>query len=242
MKSFFQFTRGERGAIGVIASLIFALFLFSFAYKNVEKRPFDILPFQDRVDDFTRQQARKEDSVQLVFASRKHQGESKNSEKEDNPTGYFYPVDTTARKKNPWAPDKSYAIIKKEINCCDSSDLMAVPLFGQKRARELLKYREKLGGFYSIEQFAEVFVLQKIPLSHLQTYFTANEALIRKININKATYGEMIPHPYFDAYLTKSILHYREKKGPFRSMEEVKEATGAYPELIEKLKHYIVFD
>ena len=64
---------------------------------------------------------------------------------------------------------------------------------------------------------------------------------IKKLNVNTATYQELVAHPYIDAYLTKLIIHYRERNGPIRDLDELQRITHAYPELIEKLRPYIVF-
>ena len=131
--------------------------------------------------------------------------------------------------------------MKIDLNRCDTSDIMRVPTFGSKRAQKLVEYRERLGGFYSLAQVREVFVLQDMDVSHLEKYFYVNAGDVRKININTATYKEMVAHPYFDAYLTKTILHYREQHGAIHSLEELQQVTHAYPELMEKLRHYVVF-
>ena len=57
------------------------------------------------------------------------------------------------------------------------------------------------------------YVLQGIPMDLLEKYFVLHANEVRKININTATYAEMVRHPYFDAYLTKTILNYRSKNG-----------------------------
>ena len=61
------------------------------------------------------------------------------------------------------------------------------------------------------------------------------------MNVNTASYQELVSHPYFDAYLTKLILRHREKNGPIRNLDELQQITHAYPDLIEKLRPYICF-
>ena len=143
----------------------------------------------------------------------------------------------------PFLPQREpmYEIVKINLNHCDSTDITVVPMFGSKRAARLVEYRDKLGGFHSLSQLREVFVLQDIPMDLLEKYFVVHPADIRKININTATYKEMVNHPYFDAYLTKTILNYRSRNGDITSFEELQQITHAYPELMEKLRWYVVF-
>lgn len=146
--------------------------------------------------------------------------------------------DTVPRKKT---KQPMYEIVKIDLNRCDSTDITVVPMFGSKRAARLVEYRDKLGGFHSLAQLQEVFVLQDIPMDLLEKYFVVHPGDVRKININKATYKEMIAHPYFDAYLTKTILNYRSRNGDITSFEELQRITHAFPELMEKLRWYVVF-
>ena len=68
-----------------------------------------------------------------------------------------------------------------------------------------------------------------------------NKQNIKKLNINTASYQELVSHPYIDAYLTKLIVHHRNRNGPIHNIEELQQITHAYPELVEKLRPYLVF-
>ena len=118
---------------------------------------------------------------------------------------------------------------------------MRIPGFGSKRAQKIVEYRDKLGGFYNLSQLKEIYILQNINLEHIEKYFTANRQLIRKININQCDYKTLIAHPYFDSYLTKTILNYRQKNGAIRDMAQLRDITHIYAELEEKLKWYVEF-
>ena len=83
--------------------------------------------------------------------------------------------------------------------------------------------------------------MQNIDTVKLKTYLYINKQKIKKLNINTATYQELVSHPYIDAYLTKIIVLHREKNGPIRDLDELQRITHAYPELIEKLRPYITF-
>ena len=134
-----------------------------------------------------------------------------------------------------------YEIIKIELNSCDTNELVIVPQFGSKRAAKLVEYRDKLGGFNSLSQLQEVYILQNIDTVKLKGYLYINRQKIKKLNINTATYQELVAHPYIDSYLTKLIIHHRERNGPIRDLDELQRITHAYSELIEKLKPYLVF-
>ena len=134
-----------------------------------------------------------------------------------------------------------YEIVKIDLNSCDTNELVTVPQFGSKRAAKLVEYRDKLGGFNSISQLQEVYILQNIDTVKLKDYLYINKQKIKKLNINTATYQELVSHPYIDSYLTKLIIHHRERNGPIGDLDELQRITHAYPELIEKLRPYVSF-
>jgi DNA uptake protein ComE-like DNA-binding protein len=233
-----NFTRGEWIAATSLLLLIILQLLFAVLYEARPAQPVDFTEFKELVNQFETHRQFVEDSIEIArkeYYANKYQENRKQ----------YYPNDSSKGKKNtPFEKQEKkpqYTIVKLELNECDSSDVIVVPQFGNKRAQKLVEYREKLGGFYSFEQVKEVFILQNIEVDFLKKYFTLNLLLIRKVNINTATYKELVAHPYIDSYLAKLIINHRERKGNFTSMEEVKKTTNAYQELIEKLRYYVEF-
>jgi DNA uptake protein ComE-like DNA-binding protein len=233
-----NFTRGEWIAATILLLFIILQLLFSFLYEGRPSPPVDFTEFKELVAQFEARQQFVEDSIENArkeFYANRYQQNRRN----------YYSYDTS-RFKNSSSFEKQekkpqYTINKLELNLCDTAEIVVVPQFGSKRAQKLVEYREKLGGFYAFEQVKEVFILQNIEVEFLKKYFTLNVSLIKKININTATYKELVVHPYIDSYLAKLIINHREKRGNFTSMEEVQKATNAYQELIEKLQNYIEF-
>ena len=214
------------------ALALLALMLAGYLFYALYDRPRpakDMSAYVAQFEEFNRCQALLRDSVEAARAQSRHDYSRPWSTRDTNP------------KNGRSVKKPMYDIVKLDLNRCDTSDIVVVPLFGSKRAARLVEYRERLGGFYSLAQVREVYVLQDMDISHMEKYFYVNSGDVRKININTATYKEMVSHPYFDAYLTKTILHYREQHGAIHSLEELQQVTHAYPELMEKLRHYVVF-
>ncbi|MDR2972042.1 MAG: helix-hairpin-helix domain-containing protein [Bacteroidales bacterium] len=233
-----HFTRGEWIAATILLFLIILQLLFSVLYEARPAKPVDFKDFKELVTQLEARQQFLEDSIEKARMEKYTNNYQQNRRQ-------YYPNDTSKNKKNtPFEKQEKkqqYEIVKLELNLCDSSDIVVVPQFGAKRAQKLVEYREKLGGFYSFEQLKEVYILQNIDVELLKKYFTINRSLICSININSATYNELVFHPYIDSYLAKLIINYRDKNGKFSTIEEVQKATNAYQELIEKLKYYIEF-
>ena len=146
---------------------------------------------------------------------------------ERNP-GYAYPK---FEKREP----KKFEVF---INSADTSDFIALPGIGSKLAGRIILFREKLGGFYSVEQVSETFgladsVFQKIrPFLHL-------DGEVKKISINSITIDQLKQHPYFRYKLANAIIAYRNQHGPFQSLEELKRISLVEDKTFDKIIYYI---
>ena len=138
-------------------------------------------------------------------------------------------------------PEKiSPTAAKVELNRADTLLLQCIPGFGSRMAREIVAYRERLGGYSAIGQLLEVRFMDSARWQKVLPYLTLDTCgMLRKLNINTAGVGELMRHPYIDYYLAKTIVVRRENKGAYRSLEEMRSATGLYPELYEQLKPYL---
>lgn len=192
--------------------------------------PKDQFQYMAQIDAFNQSQLEISDSLESVYAHRTEQGRH-----------YSYMQRDTNPRFKSYEKKTLYEIVKIDLNHCDTNDVMTIPQFGSKRSTKMLEYRNRLGGFYSLEQLQEVYVLQNIDLKFLDTYFYVNKSDVKKINVNTASYKEMVSHPYFDAYLAKTIINHRNKKGKISSLGEFQQITHAYPELMEKIQYYICF-
>ncbi len=62
---------------------------------------------------------------------------------------------------------------------------------------------------------------------------------VLKINLNTATYNELIKIPGIGKVLAERILKYREQKQRFLSLDELKEVKGIGAKTLEKIKPYL---
>lgn len=229
MKNDWNFTKGEWVAAIAVFFLIVTSYLVYYLYDNHKKPPLN-LSGQDAVFvAFIARQQQIRDSITAAYNSPRN-------------TGFESYHNACHRDTFPRKPKKLlYEIVKLDINRCDTDQIINIPQFGSKRAAKLVQYRQQLGGFYSLSQVREIYILQDVELDFLSKYFFVNQNDVQKININQIEYADLIRHPYFDAYLTKTILNYRKKHGNISTFDELQRITHAYPELMEKLKHYVSF-
>jgi len=128
-----------------------------------------------------------------------------------------------------------------ELNTCDSAALESLPGVGPVLSSRIIKYRNLLGGYASVEQLREVYGLKPATFDLISGRLKADATLIRKININTADFRKLIRLPYFEKAEVTSILNYRKEKGKIASLEELVDKQLITKEKIEKIRWYIEF-
>lgn len=127
-----------------------------------------------------------------------------------------------------------------DINKADSTQWESLPGIGGKLASRIMLFREKLGGFYKIEQVGETFGLADSVFQNLKKYLAIEERGIRKININTATLEELKAHPYIRYAIAKAIVAYRNEHGLFLTVEEIMKVKLVTEEIFNRVKPYLV--
>ena len=134
---------------------------------------------------------------------------------------------------------KNITKLSLDINTADTLDLQQLKGIGPSYARRIVKYRDMLGGYYTLSQLLEVYGMDSIRFAGIHKNLLIKDGVINKIDINKATIKEMIRHPYIDFYLAKSIITYREEIGGFNNINQIKNAKLIYEELYQKIAPYL---
>ena len=125
-----------------------------------------------------------------------------------------------------------------DINNADSTGLINLPGIGSKLSKRIISFREKLGGFYSVEQVSEIFGLPDSVFQIIRPLLSVNGE-VKKININTASLEEMKAHPYIRYNLANVIIQYRTQNGPFNSVSDVKKIMIVTDEIYNKVFPYL---
>ncbi len=91
---------------------------------------------------------------------------------------------------------------------------------------------------------------QGLPLNRLGAYIPGNVApaqespggqsgTISGLNVNTASYDELITVPGIGPTLARRIVTYRTENGPFRSLGELLNVSGIGNSTLNELKHYL---
>lgn len=140
-------------------------------------------------------------------------------------------------KKQQFSNKPTYNAI--DVNTCDTTAFIALPGIGSKLALRIINFRDKLGGFYSIDQIDEIYGLPDSTFQKIKPYLKLEKIDLKKININTATKDEMKSHPYIKWTLANAIVEYRNQHGNFLSLEDLKKINLIPDELFNKLEPYL---
>jgi len=140
------------------------------------------------------------------------------------------------RDRKPF-PDKPPPLV--DINTADTSALIALPGIGSKLASRIILFREKLGGFYSTDQLAEVYGLADSVFEKIRPRLIMKSLEHRMININTVEERELATHPYVGKLLANAIVAFRKQHEPFTSVEELKNIHMLKEEVYMKLAPYL---
>ncbi len=125
-----------------------------------------------------------------------------------------------------------------EINSADSVELEFLPGIGDKLSKRIVKYREALGGFYSLEQLKEVYGLTPETITLITKMITLDKSKIRKLDFNFSDVKELSKHPYLRNNLSKQIIRFRTKYGKITSLEVLQDSMILNIDEYNRLKPY----
>lgn len=126
-----------------------------------------------------------------------------------------------------------------DINQADSSVWCLLPGIGMRLASRIIHFREKLGGFYEVEQLRETFGLPDSTFENIRPFLHIQTADLQKIDLNSAVQESLQAHPYIRWRLAREIIQYREQHGRFKTVGELQQLAQMNPEKFKKLEPYL---
>lgn len=126
-----------------------------------------------------------------------------------------------------------------DINTADTATLIALPGIGSKLAARIILFRERLGGFYSINQLSEIYGLQDSVFQKIRPRLSLTNPGLRHINVNMATEAELKTHPYLRWNIAAAIIEYRSQHGNFETLDELKKIALITEDLYNKITPYL---
>ena len=126
-----------------------------------------------------------------------------------------------------------------DLNSADSILLISINGVGPFYSKQILEYREKLGGFISYTQFSEIWGLEKLDIKNFKNQTKIDTTFIKKININSATFDQLYSHPYINYNQSKAIINYRLQHGQFIHIKDIQNIVLIDSDLFRKIAPYL---
>jgi DNA uptake protein ComE-like DNA-binding protein len=128
-----------------------------------------------------------------------------------------------------------------DINTADTTTFKTLPGIGSKLSARIVNFRDKLGGFLSVDQVGETFGLQDSTYQKIKPMLVCNAALVKKININTATV-EQLKHPYLRYHQARNMVEYRNQHGAYKTLAELRNLATISDTELTKILPYLMIE
>ena len=223
--------------------------LDSLKKKSSKKKKFKIYPFNPNyisdykgyqlgmnVDEIDRLLAHREQRL-YVNSAKEFQTITKISDSLLKKISPFFKFPEWVQKKNnnknnqqryiPNSRINVSEITTVDINKATLKDFTFIEGVDEYLSERIIKYRSKLQGFSFKEQLFEVWGLDELIANKiLSTFSIKNKPIIKKVNINTASFKEVLSNPYIDYELCVKIFDYRDEVAELQSISEIKNIEG----------------
>ena len=186
-----------------------------------------------------------------VNSPKEFQGVTKVSDSLLNAISPYFKFPDWVKNKKEFAAYKKYdnmTFAKKEkmvvidINQATQEDLIKIYGIGEAISLRILKFKESLGGFVSMEQMNDVWGLSPEVIENLNTHFKVSATpTVKKIDINNASIKELSLFPYFKYPISKNIVTFRSMNGDLKNSEDLTKIKGLSIEKAEIIALYLDF-
>lgn len=134
------------------------------------------------------------------------------------------------------------AFVSIEINNSDSAALESLPGIGPVLAQRIIKYRNSLGGFYSLNQLNEIWGMDPELPQKLEGKILLDSSAITYLDINQASREQLAAHPYIRYKLASMIVNYRNQHGRYSNAGELLQLKQMSDSTLKKLQPYLRFN
>jgi competence ComEA-like helix-hairpin-helix protein len=137
-------------------------------------------------------------------------------------------------------PEKKDTVLN--LRTTDTTELKMIRGIGSYRAKQIVRYREQLGGFVSVEQLLEVKGMEDLASDSILQHFVLDSVTVQQVNVNQAGVQRLAQHPYLRFEQAKALYELRRKKIRLHSIQDLEAIECIDTKTLEKIAPYLNFD
>ena len=127
-----------------------------------------------------------------------------------------------------------------DIKTADAVAWVGLNGIGPGFAKRIMTYREKLGGFYQVDQLKEVYGLDSLWVKENKALLKVGAGVYRFLAINQVEWKDF-KHPYLPYGQSKVVLAYRKQHGVLKDFEALEKIQLLDLVAWKRLKPYLSF-
>lgn len=149
-------------------------------------------------------------------------------------------VDSVQVDSLPKWPEKKDTVLN--LRTADTTELKMIRGIGSYRAKQIVRYREQLGGFTHVEQILEAKGMEKVDGDSLLEHFFIDSVKVEQMHVNVVGVKRLSRHPYLRFEQAQAIYEFRRKKIRLDSIQQLQQIEGLDIKTLEKIAPYLNFD
>lgn len=151
----------------------------------------------------------------------------------------FTSNDQTKTFEKTFVERPKYVPTTVDINNADTTAYIALPGIGSKLSQRIITFRDKLGGFYAVDQVGETFGLPDSTFQKIKPRLSISKIDLKQLNINTASLEDLKSHPYIRYQIANALVQFRTQHGNFLALSDIKKIVLITDELYGKLTPYL---
>ena len=137
---------------------------------------------------------------------------------------------------------KEKPVVVVDVNLATEEEWQQLKGIGPGYSKRIVNFREKLGGFATVELVGETFGLPDSVFQQIRPYLQPSP-VFRKLNVNTAGTEELKSHPFISSLQATVLVNYHKQHGAFADFNALKKMGPPFKEEDwQRLEVYLVFD
>lgn len=132
------------------------------------------------------------------------------------------------------------------LRTTDTTELQLIQGIGSYRAKQIIRYRERLGGFVSVEQLREIKALQPLlndsAADSIFLHFYIDTPIVAQLRVNVLRPEQLNRHPYISFEQAQAIYELRRKKIQLHNLQQLNSLPCFTPDELQRLAPYLSFE